>query len=83
MPEAVAVFIAPPSPEALRARLTGRGTDTASRSRSAAHRPSESEARDEFAHVIVNDDLDTAADELERIVTGRISGRSGRPGPLT
>src|SRR5205085_2962727 len=27
MPEAVAVFIAPPSTEALRARLIGRGTD--------------------------------------------------------
>src|SRR6202012_6227979 len=29
MPEALQVFIAPPSREALRARLVGRGTDTA------------------------------------------------------
>ena len=28
MPEAVLVFIAPPSPEALRERLEGRGTDS-------------------------------------------------------
>jgi guanylate kinase len=75
MPEAVAVFIAPPSPEALRARLIGRGTDPPEqidlRLRTAER---ELAARDEFAYVIVNDDLEQATAELEAIVTGALGG---------
>jgi guanylate kinase len=69
MPEAVQVFVAPPSLEALRARLVGRGTDdpatVAARLEVARE---ELSARDEFAHVVVNDRLEDAVDELERIV---------------
>jgi guanylate kinase len=68
IPEAVAVFIAPPSLDALRARLVGRGTDSPEevdeRLRTAEH---ELEARPEFAYV-VNDRLEQATDELEGIV---------------
>jgi guanylate kinase len=84
MPEAVAVFIAPPSPQALRARLTGRGTDDPDQidlRLQTAER--ELAAREEFAHVIVNDDLEQATTELETIVTARLSGRSAPLGPLT
>jgi guanylate kinase len=69
MPEAVQVFIAPPSIEALRARLVGRGTDDPdqvdARLRTAVR---ELEARPEFRYVIVNDRLGDATDELEQIV---------------
>jgi guanylate kinase len=69
MPEAVLVFIAPPDPEALRRRLEGRGTDSAEaiteRLRTAEI---ELDAQQEFQHVVCNDELDRAADELERIV---------------
>jgi guanylate kinase len=69
MPDAVQVFIAPPSPEDLRRRLEGRGTDSpeqiASRLAVAAR---ELEARDEFGHVIVNDDAERAAAELSDLV---------------
>ena len=69
MPEAVAVFIAPPSRAALRARLVGRGTDSAEqvdeRLRTAER---ELEAQPEFAHVVVNDRLEQATDELVEIV---------------
>ena len=69
LPEAVQVFIAPPSFEALRERLTARGTDSAAdveaRLRTAA---GELAARDEFGHVVVNDHLDVAVDELAHIV---------------
>ena len=69
MPEAVAVFIAPPSRAALRARLVGRGTDSAEqvdeRLRTAER---ELEAQPEFAHVVVNDRLEQATDELLDIV---------------
>jgi guanylate kinase len=69
MPDAVAVFIAPPSAEALRARLVGRGTDDPQQidvRMQTAQR--ELEARDEFSYVIVNDRLEQAVSELETIV---------------
>jgi guanylate kinase len=69
MPDAVAVFIAPPSADALRARLIGRGTDAAdqiaARMRTAER---ELEARPEFSHVVVNDRLEDATEQLTDIV---------------
>jgi guanylate kinase len=69
MPEAVLVFIAPPDPAALRRRLEGRGTDSAEaiseRLRTAEL---ELDAQQEFQHVVVNDELERAAVELEEIV---------------
>jgi len=69
MRESIQVFIAPPDPEVLRQRLDGRGTDS-SAAIDARLKVAEGEmaAQNEFAHVVVNDDLDRAADELERIV---------------
>ncbi|MDQ6818196.1 MAG: guanylate kinase [Actinomycetota bacterium] len=69
LPDAVAVFIAPPSPRALRERLLRRGTDDVDaveqRLRTAQV---ELQAQPEFAHVIVNDDLEKATEELASIV---------------
>jgi guanylate kinase len=69
MPESVQVFIAPPDPADLRRRLEGRGTDSKdaidTRLQTAE---SELAARDEFAYEVVNDDMERAAGELERIV---------------
>jgi guanylate kinase len=69
LPDALHVFIAPPSVDALRARLVGRGTDAAdqieARLRTAA---GELQARPEFARVVVNDRLEQATDELVAIV---------------
>jgi len=69
MPEAVQVFIAPPSLEALRARLVGRGTDEPTQIE-ARLRTAEREvaAQHEFGHVVVNDRLEDAVDELVAIV---------------
>jgi guanylate kinase len=69
MPEAIRVFIAPPSREALRTRLVGRGTDDAAEV-AARLRTADAElaAQDEFAHVVVNDRLDDAVEELTGIV---------------
>jgi len=76
LPEAFQVFIAPPSVEALRARLVGRGTDAPAeveaRLRTAE---GELEAQPEFAHVVVNDRLEQATDELAGIVAAEL--RSG------
>jgi guanylate kinase len=76
MPEALAVFIAPPSREALRARLVGRGTDTPEqieRRMETAER--ELEAQPEFAHVVINDRLEQATAELEQIVRRGLEGK--------
>jgi guanylate kinase len=73
MPEAVQVFIAPPSEEALRTRLVGRGTDSpedvARRLETARE---ELAAQHEFSHVVVNDRLEDAVTELEGLVRGRL-----------
>lgn len=69
MPEAVQVFIAPPSLDALRARLIGRGTDGNEEvERRLAVAEQELAARDEFAHVVVNDRLEDALDRLTEVV---------------
>ena len=67
--DAVLVFIAPPDPAALRQRLQARGTDSEDqideRLRTAAL---ELDAQQEFQHVVVNDEVERATDELESIV---------------
>ncbi len=69
MPEAVQVFIAPPSLEALRTRLIGRGTDDqAEVERRLKVAEEELAAQSEFGHVVVNDRLDDALDQLAGIV---------------
>jgi guanylate kinase len=74
MPEVVQIFIAPPSEEALRARLVGRGTDDpeqiAARLDTARE---ELAARGEFAHVVVNDRLEDASDALEDCVRSHLA----------
>lgn len=69
LPEAVQVFIAPPSEEALRTRLVGRGADEAEQiERRLAVAREEMAARAEFRRVIVNDRLDEAVEELVALV---------------
>ncbi len=73
MPEAVQVFIAPPSLDALRTRLIGRGTDGAEEvERRLAVAKQELAARDEFAHVVVNDRLEDALSKLVAIVAAEL-----------
>ena len=69
LPGATQVFIAPPSEEALRTRLVGRGADPPEQiERRLAVASEELAARDEFKHVIVNDRLDDAVQELVTLV---------------
>ena len=73
MPEAVLVFIAPPSPETLRERLEGRGTD-ASEAIGERLRTAEIEldAQQEFKHVVINDELEAAVEQLVDIVRSEL-----------
>jgi guanylate kinase len=69
LPEAVQVFIAPPSFEALRERLVGRGTDSPDGIRRRLEQAQEElGAQEEFGHVVVNDDLPRASAELNDLV---------------
>jgi guanylate kinase len=78
MLESVQVFIAPPDPAALRRRLEGRDTDAPEaideRLRTAQI---ELDAQEEFSHVVVNDDIERATEELAQIVFEELALQSG------
>jgi guanylate kinase len=69
VPDALLIFLAPPSLEALADRLRRRGTAGAAaiEDRLEVAR-GELDAANEFDHVVVNDDVDAAADALLRIL---------------
>jgi len=73
MRESVQVFIAPPDPSVLRERLESRGTDAAE-AIDARLKVAEVElaAQEDFDHLIVNDELERAAGELEAIVRAEL-----------
>jgi guanylate kinase len=82
LPDAVQAFIAPPSTDALRERLVARGTDGPEViRRRLAEAEEELRAKDEFQHVVVNDDLGRAAAELSDLVA-TIWPRPNREGTL-
>ena len=63
------IFVAPPSWDELVARLAGRGTeDEGERARRLATARVELRAAGEFDHVIVNDTVSRATDELEGLM---------------
>ncbi|MGO1316036.1 MAG: guanylate kinase [Cellulomonadaceae bacterium] len=69
MPDACFVFLAPPSWDELVRRLVGRGTEgPEERERRLATARVELAAEPEFDHVIVNDDVTRATDELVRVM---------------
>lgn len=78
MPQALSVFILPPSLKALAERLNGRGTDS---TEVIAHRLSEAIADishyAEFDYLVINDDFATALADLQGIVrAARLSHRA-------
>ena len=75
MPEAITVFLAPPSWEDLEARLVGRGTETpeAMRRRLDTAR-TEMAAQDGFDEVVVNSRLESACAELVALLVGTAPG---------
>jgi guanylate kinase len=71
LPNSVTVFLAPPSWEALTARLTGRGTETAEvMDRRLATARAELAAQADFDVVVVNSDLEAACGELIALLVG-------------
>lgn len=74
--KALSVFIQAPSVEVLRSRLIGRGTDTEEAiERRVAKAASEMEFADgKFDYVLINDDLQTAKDEAEKVIGDFLKG---------
>ena len=69
MPEAVTIFIIPPSIEELRRRLVNRGTDTPEAIEGRLRRARQEYAEADFYdYLIVNDDADKAAADFAAIV---------------
>lgn len=78
VPDAMLVFIAPPSLAELERRLRERGTESEDRIRARlTFAASELDQRDRFDHVVVNDDLETASSQVAAII------ESSRPGSPT
>jgi len=80
VPDAVLIFLAPPSMQELERRLRGRGTETedgiAGRLAVAER---EMERRPLFDHVVVNDDLVRASSQVAAIIDGSRSVRTDVP----
>jgi guanylate kinase len=71
MPEALSVFLAPPSWEALESRLIGRGTESAEvMARRLDTARAELAAKDSFDTVVVNAQLESACAELVSLLVG-------------
>jgi guanylate kinase len=70
LPQAVSIFIMPPSYEVLRNRLSGRGTETQEVIDKRMEIALLEIARaNEYDYIVVNDDLSTAVDDLISIIT--------------
>ena len=70
-PELVLVMIAPPSIEELKRRLIGRGSETEESLKIRLSRLEyELAQKDKYDYYIVNDDLETAIAEVEKIIDG-------------
>jgi len=86
VPAAVFIFVLPPSFQELRKRIKGRGLNSAAdiRKRLAMARK-EVRAYSSFDYIVVNDDLEPAATDLESILRcrrARVAARKKNIGPI-
>lgn len=77
-PEAVLVFLTPPSAKVLKERLAGRGTeDEATVNRRMSRSCEEAEYMKDYDYIVVNDDLDGCVEQVHSIMENEMS-RTGR-----
>jgi guanylate kinase len=80
--DAILVFLEPPSLEELERRLRARATEDDARiTLRLATAAREMEQRSWFDHVVVNDDLERATEQLEAIIQGSPHPTEGRAHP--
>jgi guanylate kinase len=76
MPDALFVFLAPPSWEELVRRLVGRGTETEEeRERRLQTAHAELAAEEEFDATVVNHEVHAAAEELVALICSEVADR--------
>ena len=79
VPDAVSVYMIPPSYEELEKRLRGRGTETEEQIQGRLHTAiHEAEAADFYRYIIVNNQLEDAVNELDAIITAEQCGYETR-----
>lgn len=70
-PECVLVMVTPPSVEELKRRLSGRCSETEEQIENRLARMEyELSYKDQYDHIIINDDLEAAIEELSNIIDG-------------
>jgi guanylate kinase len=80
VPDAVFVFVLPPSGQTLVERLVGRGSEDDARvQRRLNNALEEIRTANEFDHVVINDDLDAAVADVNALLEGRV--QDVRPHP--
>lgn len=80
VPDAVLIFVAPPSLEELERRLRARGTESEERiALRLATASEELDERERFDHVVVNDDLTTASSQVAAIIDASRAGAHTPP----
>ncbi len=76
-PEAILIFVAPPDAETLRSRLLGRGTETPEQVTARLRRAAEeSQWMPDYDYLLINDDLEHAAEELHFMIDSQHSRMS-------
>lgn len=84
MPDAVSIFVLPPSIEALEARLRARSTDSEA---VIAGRVAEAQLRCraavDFDYLVVNDDLASAHDQFQAVLVAELLRRTRNPSLLS
>ena len=68
-PEALLLFVMPPSADELKHRLTSRGTETADVITARLHRAAEEAAGiNSYDYILVNDQIDTCVEEMHQLI---------------
>ncbi len=71
-PDALLLFVAPPSAAILKARLTGRGTETAEEiSRRLSRASQEASYMKSYDYIVINDDLEMAVNRVHEIISNQ------------
>lgn len=71
-PDGIYIFIAPPSVETLRERLTGRGSESSEQiEKRVAAAEEELKLQDKYSYVVVNNVLDDAVEDIKKIIEGK------------
>ena len=69
MPDAVSIFVLPPSVQLLKKRLSGRATETPEQLQKRLDKAIEEMKKSvDYDYIVVNDDLEQAAEAFERII---------------